>query len=63
MKKLNLPKKVIIDSYNENLDREELEEKLLDGLSNEYGYCINSFNFEVKGTTIYISNIDWDTTE
>ena len=63
MAKLNLPKEVIIDNYNENLDREELEEKLLDSLSNEYGYCINSFNFEVKGTTIYVSNIDWDTTE
>ena len=60
---INLPKKIIIDNYNEKLSREELEEKILDGLSNEYGYCINSFTFKVKNNTIYVSNIDWDTTE
>lgn len=63
MKKTRLPKKVICDNYNENLSRDELEDKILDKLSDYYGYCVNSFNFEVKDNTIYITNIDWDTTE
>jgi hypothetical protein len=63
MAKPRLPKKVICDNYNENLSRDELEDKILDSLSTYYGYCVNSFNFEVKDTTIYITNIDWDTTE
>lgn len=58
-----LPKKVEIYNYDNSYTREELEERIPDILSNEYGYCINSFNFEVKNDTIYISNIDWDTSE
>lgn len=59
----NLPKEIIFDNYNENLSRDELEDKILDRLSDEYGYCINSFNFKVKGSTIYVNNINWDTSE
>ena len=61
--KPTLPKEVEIYNYDNSYTREELEERIPDSLSNEYGYCINSFNFEVKNDTIYISNIDWDTSE
>ena len=52
-------------------DDEELEEQLSEYLSDFYGYCHNSFNYEViwnsqfpdQPTKIKITNIDWDTTE
>jgi len=63
MAKSRLPREIIFDNYSENLSRDELEDKILNRLSDDYGYCVNSFNFRVEGNTIYVNNIDWDTTE
>lgn len=44
---------------------DELEELILDFLSNKYGYCINTFNYKINEneTHVIITDIDWDTTE
>lgn len=81
MKTINLPKNVEIGFheigvkykksktgylvYHPNFD---LEDIILEYLSNEYGYCINSMSYELlleKDIPIgfNVSDIDWDTTE
>ena len=45
----NLPKKVIIDNYNENLSREELEEKLVNMLQ----------KIKAKHTDIFIGRVEF----
>ena len=42
---------------------DELEDVMLDWLSDEYGYCINSMKFYIRNDIIYITDIKWDLSE
>ena len=42
---------------------DELEDVMLDWLSDEYGYCINSMKFTIRNDIIYITDIKWDLSE
>ena len=42
---------------------DDFEEYISNYLSDEYGFCVNSFKFDFDTKKIYIYNIDWDTTE
>lgn len=53
-------KKCDLDDDFESCDIDEI---LCDFLSDEFGWCINSFNYEDKGTFFEVSNVNWDTTE
>ncbi len=47
-------------------DGDDLDEAISDYLSDKYGFCINGFCIESTDTTtgeIYVTEIDWDTTE
>jgi hypothetical protein len=52
----NLPQKVLIP-------KEVLEEDIADYLSDNYGFCVNSFHLEKKKGKVYTNKIDWDITE
>lgn len=41
-------------------DNEYVEEYINDYLSDEYGYCVNSYEWEVIKDKIKITSIDWD---
>ena len=43
-------------------DTDYVEEEINDYLSDEYGWCVNSYNWEVDGDKIKITDIDWDLT-
>lgn len=69
---MNLPKKLILllsdigiflDNDNQDVDADELDESILDYLSDTYGFCVNSYRFVRKGDKLKIFDIDWDTTE
>lgn len=74
---LDLPDKVTLDEdvikdfdYDDgDVDDESLQECIDNYLSDEYGYCINDYNYKChynengKLIGIDIYNIDWDTTE
>lgn len=80
-KNIKLPKEVKIDftkigvkskktpggwfTYHPNFD---LDDVILEYLSNEYGVCVNSMSYKQaleKGIPVgfIVTNIDWDTTE
>ena len=59
---LDLPTEVEI-SRPDIEDIDEIEEYISDYLSDEYGFCVNSFKFDFDTKKIYIYDIDWDTTE
>ena len=42
---------------------DDFEEYISNYLSDEYGFCVNSFKFDFDTKKIYIYDIDWDTTE
>ena len=42
---------------------DELEDVMLNWLSDEYGYCIYSLNFHIRNDIIYITDIKWDLSE
>ena len=41
-------------------DKEYVENCISDYLSDTYGWCVNSFNYEILKDKIKITNIDWD---
>ena len=44
--------------------REEMEELIADALSNEYGFCVNGFHYEVdEDHNLHVYDIDWDVSE
>lgn len=49
--KLPTNKIICLDELGDEL-AEQLNEKVLDILSNEYGYCIDSLGIEIKATDI-----------
>ena len=79
MRKDKLPKEVFFSAFDFGLTGEELEELYKSGeleeiiaktLSDDYGFCVNSFSYfyhkkEEKEDEIIVSvsNIDWDTSE
>ena len=42
---------------------EEKEEELCEYLSDEFGFCVNSFFWDDSGDVIEMTEIDWDTTD
>jgi hypothetical protein len=59
---LDLPDKLEID--RPDIDGfDEMEEYINDYLSDEYGFCTNSFKFDFDTKKVYIYEIEWDTTE
>lgn len=68
LKSLPRLKEALIDDYLDLTD-EELEDVLLNYLSDTYGFCLNSFSYKVeedltKGRRVerlFIDDIDWDT--
>lgn len=79
MREDRLPKEVFFSAFDFDLTEEELEELYKSGeleeiiakrLSDDYGFCVNSFSYfyhkkEEKEDEIIVSvsNIDWDTSE
>lgn len=45
------------------MDDYEKEEALNDYLSDEFGFCVNTYFYEECGDTIEITEIDWDTSD
>ena len=45
------------------LSDEEKEEELCDYLSDEFGFCVNSFFWGEYGDVIAMTEIDWDTAD
>lgn len=43
-------------------DKEYVEEEINNYLSDNYGWCVNSYDWKVDGEQIKITNIDWDLT-
>ena len=41
-------------------DTDYVEECINDYLSDEYGWCVNTYEYEIVGNKIKITNIDWD---
>lgn len=77
IKELGLPKLVNIPIFRLRLDTDDeindhdvIEEAISNFLSDEYGYCLNSFKFEIQNSfnqevgiypsDIRVSDIDWD---
>ena len=59
-KELELPEEDTISKPNiENLD--ELDEYVSNYLSDTYGFCVKSFNFDFDECKLYIYDIKWDT--
>lgn len=44
-------------------DKEYVEEYINNYLSDSYGYCVNTYNYEIQDGNIHVSNIDWDLTD
>ena len=59
----NLPDELTISRPSNLETDDDFDEYISDYLSDEYGFCVNSFNYEFDMTRIYISKINWDTTE
>lgn len=55
--KLPTDKSICLDELGDEL-AEQLNEKILDILSNEYGYCVDSLGIEIEAV-----DIEWDTEE
>lgn len=70
LKSLPRLKEALIDDYLD-LSDEELEDVLLNYLSDTYGFCLNSFSYKVeedltKGRRVerlFIDDVDWDTAD
>ena len=45
------------------MDDYEKEETLNDYLSDEYGFCVNTYFYEEHEDMIEITEIDWDTSD
>ena len=45
-----------------SLSDAEKEETLCDYLSDEFGFCVNSFFWGEYGNVVVMTEIDWDTT-
>ena len=43
-------------------DKEYVEEYINNYLSDSYGYCVNTYNYEIQDDNIHVSDIDWDVT-
>ena len=63
------PGQLMVDADDEYDDFDTINDYVLNYLSNEYGFCINSLSLEVEkdktGNVLGVKvwNIDWDTTE
>lgn len=69
---MNLPTKltlllsdigIFLDNDNQDVDADELDESILNYLSDTYGFCVNTYRFTRKGDKLKIFDINWDTTE
>lgn len=61
-KKLGLPNKVFI--YFKSIDKEgDIDEDIANYLSNNYGFCVNNFVFNICTNGYEVYNINWDTKE
>ena len=61
--KLDLPIEDEIGRPSNLETDDDFEEYISNYLSDEYGFCVNSFKFDFDTKKIYIYDIDWDTTE
>lgn len=59
----NLPNEIEIRRPSNLETDNDFEEYISNYLSDEYGFCVNSFNYEFDMKKIYISNIDWNKEE
>ena len=53
---------VLVDDINE-LDEADLEEAITDWLDNEYGFLFKNYDFKVKDGKVFVTDIEWDTSE
>lgn len=69
---MNLPTKltllftdlgIFLDADDQDVDADELDESILNYLSDTYGFCVNNYRFLREGDKLKIFDIDWDTTE
>ena len=69
---MNLPTKltllftdlgIFLDADDQDVDADELDESILNYLSDTYGFCVNSYRFRREGDKLKIFDIDWDITE
>lgn len=58
-RKTKLPTQHVFDKVDFDLD-EDLEEQVLNALSDGFGYCVNSCRFTIDGCYIVVTDIDWD---
>jgi hypothetical protein len=52
------PRMVVIPL--DTLDEDDIETSIADYLSDNYGYCVNTFRYEIIENNAYITSIDWD---
>jgi hypothetical protein len=62
-KKYKLPQKVLIPKEILKEEKEGDIGAIADYLSDEYGFCVNSFNLEKHKGKVYTKTIDWDITD
>lgn len=69
---MNLPTKltllftdlgIFLDADDQDVDADELDESILNYLSDTYGFCVNSYRFLREGDKLKIFDIDRDITE
>lgn len=60
MKKLPKEIKCSIFDILDNCEANDLCDLITDWLSDKYGFCVNSYYYDIK---VNLSDIDWDTTE
>lgn len=53
------PRMVVIPLYA--LDEDDIETSIADYLSDNHGYCVNTFKYELIENNVYVTSIDWDT--
>lgn len=60
-----LPKSEVFDlaDLEPYADHDELQDIIVDMLSNKYGYCVNKYQYKIVDNRVYITEIEWDTEE
>ena len=60
--KVDLPDEITISRPSiEDID--EMDEYVSNYLSDNYGFCVKSFNYDFDMKELYIYDIEWDTSE
>lgn len=59
---LGLPSDLTIENLIDNFEGNELEEIIAGWLSENYGYCVNDFSYEIHedGKSVDVFDIEWD---